>query len=37
VGVAHHEGRSWRFTPHQFRKTFARFIARRDRSQLMAL
>jgi integrase len=37
VGVAHREGRSWRFTPHQFRKTFARFIARRDRSQLMAL
>jgi Phage integrase family len=37
VGVPHHEGKPWRFSPHQFRKTFARFIARRDRSQLMAL
>lgn len=27
----------WHFSTHQFRKTFARFIARRDRSQLLAL
>jgi integrase len=37
VGVPLHEGRPWRFTTHQFRKTFARFIARRDRSQLLGL
>lgn len=37
VGVPYHEGRPWPFSPHQFRKTFARFVARRDRSQLMAL
>jgi hypothetical protein len=37
VGVPHHEGKPWPFSPHQFRKTFARFIARRDRSQLFAL
>jgi hypothetical protein len=37
VGVPHHEGIPWRFTPHQFRKTFARLVARRDRSQLMVL
>jgi integrase len=37
VGVLHHEGKPWLFRPHQFRKTFARFIARRDRSQLLAL
>ncbi len=35
--VRHHEGRPWRFSTHQFRKTFARFVARRDRSQLLAL
>jgi integrase len=35
--VRQHEGRPWRFSTHQFRKTFARFIARRDRSQLLAL
>lgn len=35
--VRHHEGRPWLFSTHQFRKTFARFIARRDRSQLLAL
>ena len=35
--VRHHEGRAWPFSSHQFRKTFARFIARRDRSQLLAL
>lgn len=37
VGVPHHEGKPWQFSPHQFRKTFARFIARKDRSQLLAL
>lgn len=37
VGVPHHEGKPWHFSPHQFRKTFARFIARRERSQLLAL
>ena len=37
VGVPLHEGRRWQFTTHQFRKTFARFIARRDRSQLLGL
>jgi integrase len=35
--VRRHAGRPWRFSTHQFRKTFARFIARRDRSQLLAL
>ncbi len=37
VGVPPHEGRRWIFTSHQFRKTFARFVARNDRSQLLAL
>ncbi len=37
VGVPLHEGKQWVFTPHQFRKTFARFVARGDRSQLLAL
>ncbi len=37
VGVPLHEGKRWVFTPHQFRKTFARFVARGDRSQLLAL
>jgi integrase len=35
--VRQHAGRPWRFSTHQFRKTFARFVARRDRSQLLAL
>jgi len=37
VGVPRHQGRPWKFTPHQFRKTFARFVAKRDRTQLMGL
>jgi integrase len=37
VGVPLHEGKPWAFSTHQFRKTFARFIARRDRSQLLGL
>ncbi len=37
VGVPLFEGKPWVFTPHQFRKTFARFVARGDRSQLLAL
>jgi hypothetical protein len=37
VGVPLHEGQRWQFSTHQFRKTFARFIARRDRSQLLGL
>lgn len=32
-----HEGRRWEFSTHQFRKTFARFIARQDRAQLLGL
>ena len=37
VGVPFHDGRRWQLSTHQFRKTFARFIARRDRSQLLGL
>lgn len=37
VGVPLHEGKRWVFTPHQFRKTFARYVARGDRSHLLAL
>jgi integrase len=37
VGVPLHEGHPWQFSSHQFRKSFARFIARRDRSQLLGL
>jgi len=37
VGVPLHEGEVWLLSPHQFRKTFARFVARGDRSQLLAL
>jgi integrase len=37
VGVPLHEGVPWKFSSHQLRKTFARFIAKRDRSQLMGL
>ena len=37
VGVPDHEGRPWVFSTHQFRKAFARFVARGDRSQLLGL
>lgn len=37
VGVPDHDGMPWKFSTHQFRKTFARFIARRDRTQLLGL
>lgn len=37
VGVPLHAGEVWRLSPHQFRKTFARFVARGDRSNLLAL
>lgn len=32
-----HDGRPWRLTTHQGRKTFSRFVALRDRSALYAL
>jgi integrase len=32
-----HEGKPWRLTTHQGRKTFSRFVALRDRSALFAL
>jgi hypothetical protein len=32
-----HNGRSWHLSPHQGRKTFARFVGRRDRTGLHAL
>ncbi|MGH8219469.1 MAG: hypothetical protein ACREUT_13045 [Steroidobacteraceae bacterium] len=35
--VPHHAGRLWRLSSHQGRKTFARFIALRDRTALYAL
>lgn len=37
VGIPDHDGKPWSFSTHQFRKTFARFIARRDRTQLLGL
>jgi integrase len=37
VGMPDHDGKPWPFSTHQFRKTFARFVARRDRSQLLGL
>ncbi len=37
IGVPLHEGRRWHFSTHQFRKSFARFIARRDRTQMLGL
>lgn len=35
--VPHYDGRPWRLTSHQGRKTFARFVALRDRTALFAL
>jgi integrase len=37
LGLPQHEGKPWRLTTHQGRKTFARFVALRDRSALFAL
>lgn len=37
VGVPTHEGEVWHLSSSQFRKTFARFVARGDRSHLLAL
>lgn len=37
VDVPDHDGKPWPFSTHQFRKTFARFVARRDRTQLLGL
>lgn len=37
IGVPMHEGKVWPLSSHQFRKTFARFVARGDRSNLLAL
>jgi hypothetical protein len=37
VGVPKYNGTAWWFTSHQFRKTFARFVGRRDKTGLHAL
>lgn len=37
VALPEHEGARWRLTTHQGRKTFARFIGRKDRTGLHAL
>lgn len=37
VKVPPFEGRDWKFSTHQLRKTFARFVGMRDRSHLLAL
>jgi integrase len=37
VGLPPHEGRPWHFSMHQGRKTFARFVGKRDRTGLHAL
>jgi hypothetical protein len=37
LAVPKHNGKAWRLTTHQGRKTFARFVALRDRSNLFAL
>lgn len=37
LGLPNHEGKPWRLTSHQGRKTLARFVALRDRTSLFAL
>jgi integrase len=37
LALPKHKGRRWRLTTHQGRKTFARFVALRDRTSLFAL
>ena len=37
LGLPDHKGKPWRLTSHQGRKTFSRFIGRRDRTGLAAL
>jgi integrase len=37
LDLPEHEGERWRVTSHQGRKTFARFVGRRDRTALAAL
>ncbi len=37
LGLPHHQGKVWRLSTHQGRKTFARFAALRDGSTLFAL
>lgn len=37
IGLPLHKGRPWHLSPHQGRKTFARFVGRRDRTGLHAL
>jgi len=37
LGLPDHEGAPWHLTSHQGRKTFARFVGRRDRTGLFAL
>jgi integrase len=37
LGVPRYKGRRWKFSSHQGRKTFARFVALRDRTALYAL
>ena len=37
IGLPSHDGRQWHLTTHQGRKTFARFVGRRDRTGLHAL
>ena len=37
IGLPPYRGKPWHLTPHQGRKTFARFVGKRDRSGLHAL
>jgi len=37
ISLPEHEGKRWRLASHQGRKTFARFVGRRDRTGLAAL